>query len=794
MTKVRFIWDEEKTQFLRDHWNTKALHKLAAEMHAHSDTILEKTAELGLPPYKSNRWTDKEREKLRELAPTVFYKEIAVILGKTEIAVLKQANKLGIKVLYANDMNSAALWDEEKEKYLLENYDKIGITELGTTINVPYNQILKKLKEHGIEWETRNWTDDEIAILRKMAPVVHYREISKVLHRSVGAITAKAFDLNIPLLVNRRVFTDKEINYIKRNWKKKSTSQIARDLKSSIGLVNTTAKKLGLPKKGQNIKWTDAKLKKLRKLAEKMTIPELAVAFKTSTSAITSVCSKHKIRAKNARKRWKAAEKKQLKDLAPTHTVDQLVKILEKESHSIRTMSKRLGVTIMETVREDIGRSWETEDDEKFKELAKTHTAIEIAIMMDRTVGSIKARAQNLSIQLIKVRKKGWTNEQKEELRQLSTTYSVDYIVKKLHKPTHAVKHTAKMLGIELLPVNQSIERKPWTTLEEARLIELAETLDSIDIAILLDRTDNAVKIKASELGIEIVGDSKTWTEAKKKKLVELAPTHTVDQIVKELGIGDQAVQRMAKKLGVDLMKPNNGTGKPWTGEDETLLAELAHDHTSIEIANIMDRTDDAIRIRANKLGIKLKNVRRQWTTEEENELASMWGRYSIDEIAEILGRTVSSISNRSFLLKLGSVQNSNYEGLTIQEICDLFGISRSIAGITWPSIGLITEQRKISNQVSFTIVKIPNLLAFLQIHQDIWDSRTLPENILGPETIWFLEKRKADLLRGEETIKKINTRKQQLIATRKYYLEQVARLPKGIQILSEEPKQKIIK
>ena len=589
MKKVRFVWTDEKIQYLIEHWNKKVLHKLAAELRANSETISKKAKELELPEYKSNRWNEKEVAKLRELAPTTFYKEIAKILGKSELSILKKSTKLGIKVIYARDVNSATFWTEEKEKYLLENYDKIGITELGKTIDVPYHQILKKLKEFGIEWENRKWKEEEIQTLIEMAPTCHYTEIAKVLDRTTGSIAYKAFDLGIEVISDYRKFTDQEKYFTIENWDSMSGAEIARNLKCSIGQLYRLKKELNLPNKGQNIKWTTEKIALLRKLAKTKTVSQLAKRFKSTNTAIISTASKNGIELIDSKKNWHEDEIVQLKELAQTMTVDQIVQIMKKPSYSIRLQAKRFNIELIN------------------------------------------------------------------------------------NKTVH--------------------------------------------------------------------------------------------------------------------------TTKRWTKEQISQLEELLPNYTTIEIAEIMDKTEDAIYVKAKKLGLQVLGVRKRWTIEEEEMLINMWGNYSIELMAKRLGRTSSAITNRAFVLKLGSVMVNNYDGLTIQEIADLFAVNRMTVGVNWVSLGLVFTKKRISAGKSYLFVTIDDLYIFLEKYQNIWDSRMLEPNILPPEPEWLTEKRKKDKLLPILIPKTESLTKEQLIAARKYYLELAEQEDNDLTINDDSiPQNKLVK
>jgi hypothetical protein len=562
MSRQRFQWDDVKNDYLIKYWNTMALYKLAAQLHTTSENLVNKAGELGLKEYKCNRWTDNEELKLKELSTQCYYKDIAKIMGKTELAIYKKAEKLGIKLILEE-----IIWDEEKEKYIVDNLYKISIRQMAKKININPYQILKKLSQLGIEYDSNRWSEDEIRILKEMADKCHYTEITKVIDRTVGAIGAKAFDLGITLITTKTKFSEADKKYLIDNWGKIAAVDIARKLNCAYGFLNVQIKKLNLPALGQNIKWTDKNIEKLEKLSKSKNATELAKIFNTTNSAIS-------------------------------------------------TIANRKGIILIDS-------------------------------------------------------KINWTDEQNEELKILAETMTVDEIVKIVNRPSSSIRTQARRLEINLI-VNNTRKAKNWTK----------------------------------------------------------------DEIAK--------------------------------------LEELLPNHSTIEISQILNKTEDAVYVKAKKLGLTVIVNRKKWTKEEEEILSDLWGTYSIDYIAKKLSRSASSITNRVFKLGLGSVIANNYDGLTIQEICDLFNKDRNIVSVTWEALGLKFIEKKISKTSSYKIVPITDLLKFLEIHQNIWDSRTLENNILGKEPKWLLEKRKQDYLMGKEKIKKINVAKQQLIAEKKYYLEDV--------------------
>jgi len=766
LSKKRFEWDEEKIQYLKEHWNKTSLYKLAPELHTIPETLIAKATELGLPEYKSNRWTNEEVEKLKELAQIIFWKDIAPILGKSKIAIYRKTQKLGIKVLNANDIKSADFWTEEKEKYLLENYDKIGITELGNEIDVPYNQILKKLKELGIEWETRKWKEEEIQILREMAQTCHYTEIAKVLNRSVGSISGKAFDLGIETISDYRKFTDEEKWFIIENWNDMSNNDIARALNCSTGQLSRLKKELNLPSKGQKIKWTDEKIDLFRKLAKTKTIQELAKRFKTTNRAIMTIAYKNNIQMIDSKKEWSEDAKERLIELSKTMTVDEIAHEFNKHSSAIRWQARILGIKLMTNGLK--AKLWTEDELAQLRELIPTHTTLEVSKIIGRTEDSIVTKAKKLGLK-VKTQRNWWTDEEVAKLQELAQTLTVEQIQQEINRPGNSIRAKAKELGIKFIN-NPRKAKTNWTKEELDKLKDLISTTSVEDFAKIIDRSEHSVRAKARELGLEIKRNDKRWPEEDKKVLIELSKTMTLDQVSHKLNRSSVSVRMQANKLGIKI--ETNYSDILWTEEETAQLKYLIPTHTTLEIATIMNKTEDAVYQKAYKLGLNVKGKSRKWTIEDEETLKSMWGGYSIEFIAKKLNRTSSAITNRAYVLNLGSVITNNSDGLTIQEISDLFAVDRSTIGVTWVSLGLVFTKKKVSTSRSYSMVTIDDLYSFLEQYQNIFDSRMLEKNILPPEPEWLIEKRKRDSLLPVLIPKTEAITKQQLIAARKYYLE----------------------
>ena len=161
-------------------------------------------------------------------------------------------------------------------------------------------------------------------------------------------------------------------------------------------------------------------------------------------------------------------------------------------------------------------------------------------------------------------------------------------------------------------------------------------------------------------------------------------------------------------------------------------------------IAKKLNKTKDAIYIKANRLNITLYKHKRSWTQKEEMELAELWGNFTIETISKRLNRSIISLKVKAVRMGLGPMIRNNTDILTINDIIDILGVSRDKI-MTWSKKGLPLKQKRITNNQRFYFVEWDDLITFLENNQDLWDSSNVDLYMLGEEYDWLKEKRKKD-------------------------------------------------
>lgn len=183
-----------------------------------------------------------------------------------------------------------------------------------------------------------------------------------------------------------------------------------------------------------------------------------------------------------------------------------------------------------------------------------------------------------------------------------------------------------------------------------------------------------------------------------------------------------------------------------WSTDEIETLKKLSEKYHISEIAQIMDKTENAIYLKSKRLGITLIQDRRKWTEEEKIILEELWGYQSIESIAKKLKRTPMSLKEQAIKMNLGAMIKNNGEFLTISDINELLNVSRDRITITWVKLGLNLKKKRLTKNKSYYVVTLEDLIAFLKENQNEWDSRNLEKNILGEEPEWLIKKRMRDL------------------------------------------------
>ena len=551
-------WTDEEDTYIKNNFGIINFSKMANHLGCAITTVERRAIALGLEVDKktSKRWTEEEIELLKLMSTKYLNKTIAKKLGRTVQEVNKKARLLGIDLIFKRPV-----WKKWKIKFLKENLNSMSITQISEHLEVNYYQIMEKIEELGLTYNSNRWTEEEEQILIELSSKCYIREIAKVLNRTELSIISKANKMNLDYITLNRKYTSEELDFIKNNWQIITVSDMARHLKVSRTMIQRQADLMGLPKLGNNpyIKWTDEEIEKLRNLSQNKTITELAKYFKTTNEAIQTVASRNCIDLIDEKVHWTEEDNLLLKEYAKTMDLSEIAEKMNRSTSSIRLQAKRKGISIMKNKKHQ-NSIWTKENSEQLKELAlQGKTLLQIAKIMNKKDQTLLKKAKELDIKIIKDECRLWTEEDIQKLIELSKTKKISELTIELERTSSSIKQQAKHLGITIIT-----DRKNWTS-EELNLLEKLVTVEKKtpkEIADILGRTEDSIILKINRQGLKIqTNDKKFWASEEETMLTDLWGSIPIEKIAQKLNRTVSSVRNKSFQLGLGSQIENNYEG-----------------------------------------------------------------------------------------------------------------------------------------------------------------------------------------------------------------------------------------
>ena len=208
-------------------------------------------------------------------------------------------------------------------------------------------------------------------------------------------------------------------------------------------------------------------------------------------------------------------------------------------------------------------------------------------------------------------------------------------------------------------------------------------------------------------------GEKRIFTKEEEQYIVDNWGKESIHSMKKKFSCTWYAVAKIGEKHGLELPESDY-----WTKEEVETLKELSKEYHYTIIADIMGRSENAIYLKAKKLGITLIQDRRKWTTEEETILSDSWGNTKIETIAKNLKRSVFSLKVKAVRMNLGPMIRNNYDVITISDIEDLLDVTRDRI-MRWKDYGFELKETKLTKNKSYYTITWEKLLMFLENNQD---------------------------------------------------------------------------
>lgn len=552
------IWTIEEDIYIRENIGEISFSEMADFLNCAISTVQRRAEYLNLPfeKHTAKRWTQEEIELLKIMAPKYLNKTIARKLNRSVNELNKKARELGIELIFKRPV-----WKKWKVKFLKENINILSLSQIQKELEVNYYQIMDKLDELGIEYDSNSWSEEEINILTELSNKVYIRELAKILNRTEGAIISKANKMGLDYITLKKIYKDEELQYIKDNWGIIPVTDMARNLGVSRIMIQAQADKMNLPKLGNNPyrKWTELELTKLRKLASKKSITDLAIYFNTTNDAIITVAHRNGIYLNDDKIHWTEEDNAVLRELAKTLDLSEIAIKMNRSTSAVRLQAERQNIKIMPN-KKFIESVWTEENNKELQMLvSEGKFLLEICSLMNKKDATVLKKARELNLDIKKEEQREWSEEEIVRLRELYKTKKISELVKELNRTSSSIKAMAKKLGINVMS-----DRKNWTA-EEYKLLEKLTMIDKKtpkEIAEILGRTEDAIIIKINRRGLQIqTNDKRFWTKEEETLLSDLWGEESFETIAKKLNRTVSSIKNKAFLLGLGSVIENNYNG-----------------------------------------------------------------------------------------------------------------------------------------------------------------------------------------------------------------------------------------
>ena len=649
-------------------------------------------------------------------------------------------------------------WDNNKDKYILDNATKITWSEMADYLGCSIPTVQNRARKLGVEFDIKNvnrWTDEEVELLREYSKKYVGKTIAKKLNKSYVAVQKKALKEGIEINYKKDIWKKWMVYYLKDNIDKQSIRQIAMFLGLSEYQVRKKCIELGL--EHDNGRWSKDEEKILLDNYDKCHYSELTKLLPDkSKMAIFS-----KARTMN------------LNIITESYVYDHSIEeyILKNWSKkSINEIARTLGIprSRVYNYKEKLGLpnkgqniKWNEANIKRLRKLASQYTIDELARKFKTTNSAISTIASKENIEL-KNGKIKYSKDEIDRVRELAKTYTLPEVSEMVNIPLNNLGYLVKRFKIQTIKTTNS-----WTN-EEIELLRLLDGKSIYEMMASINKVDTTIISKCDELNISYIKlPRKEWTDIEIEQLKEDSKKMCMRDLTIKYKRSSSSISSKLNNLG---LKTNSNINY-WSEDDLNTLRQLAIEGKSIDyIAKQLSRTFYSVKTRLSTENIVIQGNTRFWSKEDEDFLEDYYTDHTITYLAKKLGRTESAIVNKAYQLGLKE-KLYHPEAIKISEIAEFFNVSRHEVDTTWCILGLPYKTQKISGVASYRYVLIEDLFNFLENNQFLFDGKDLEENILGMEPEWVKQKRKHDYRYGFDNYR-ISLVKKKLLQEKKYYLE----------------------
>lgn len=255
----------------------------------------------------------------------------------------------------------------------------------------------------------------------------------------------------------------------------------------------------------------------------------------------------------------------------------------------------------------------------KLAECAKIMKTTELAKYFDCTVTSINRWCNKLGIEPYHAPSTSFTERENDLIRQYAETKTTREIAELMLYPYHAIVKQCRELGVK--PVKHSCWAVSNLMNDPERINtirEMAQSKSIYQIANKLHTSPQTIQMVCKRLGIDLEKKAFHWTDELTQRLIEMAPTMTSTDIAEALGCCRASVTQKARSLNIACKRAPVTTvpkGTPWTEAEKDVLREHFAEMGSFVSELLPGRSPASCLRAAHSLGLYTNP--KGWTDEE---------------------------------------------------------------------------------------------------------------------------------------------------------------------------------
>lgn len=251
-------WSDEQIQYLKNNYKNPniTISDMSKEINVPKSTLTCKLHELNLKnDYDKTHkigWTKDEEDFIINNCEYMSINKIATHIKKSPSTVSTKIAKMGLSTKYKIEH----YWSDEDIEYLKNNYYKSSMKTLMKKLKRSESSIEGQLTKLNIKRKNKgNWSLNEINILKDNFNSLDYNEISKLIDRSIPAISNKAHELGLTKnSINRTKLKKQQIDFIINNYNTYTDSNLAKMFNVSTEAIAEVRKTYNIKKNGNEVK------------------------------------------------------------------------------------------------------------------------------------------------------------------------------------------------------------------------------------------------------------------------------------------------------------------------------------------------------------------------------------------------------------------------------------------------------------------------------------------------------------------------------------------------------------